>query len=99
VPAPSPQSLGYSGDSSNPWVERKAPIDVAAETGGAVNEIQRLLESLQEEDAPPPVDSRNQRNPQVPDLRPSEDVPTGPLPPVRLRAPIVNATMPRGAFP
>jgi hypothetical protein len=28
-----------------------------------------------------------------------EDVPPGPVPPLHLRGPVINATMPRGAFP
>src|SRR5262249_53488018 len=58
--APNLQSLGYSSDSSKLWVARKAPIDAVAEARGAVavNEIQRLLESLPEE-TPTPIDTRN----------------------------------------
>jgi peptidoglycan/xylan/chitin deacetylase (PgdA/CDA1 family) len=96
--APSPQSLGYSGDKSKPWVARKASIDIVEETGAPVNEIQRLLESLQDEDAPP-VDDRNRKSPHLIDPWPMEDVPPGPVPPLHLRGPVINATMPRGAFP
>src|SRR5258708_37651977 len=96
LPAPSLQSLGYSSDLPKLWVARKAPIDVVAETRGAVavNEIQRLLESLPEETAAP-IDNRNRTIPQL--LDPSEDPPSAS--PLRLRGPIVNAVMPRGAFP
>jgi hypothetical protein len=96
LPAPSLQSLGYSSDIPKLWVARKAPIDVVAEARGAVavNEIQRLLESLPEE-TPTPIDNRNRSIPQL--LDPSEDPPAAS--PLRLRGPIVNAVMPRGAFP
>src|SRR5262249_19462222 len=50
TPAPSPQGLGYAGDVTKPWVTPKALIDGVAEARGAVavDEIQRLLESLPE---------------------------------------------------
>ena len=98
LPAPSLQSLGYSDDSPKSWVARKAPIDVVAETRGAVavNEIQRLLESLPEETAAP-IDNR--KIPQLLDPSPTEDVPAGSVSPMRVRGPTVNAVMPRGAFP
>jgi peptidoglycan/xylan/chitin deacetylase (PgdA/CDA1 family) len=98
LPTPSLQSLGYSGDISNPWAARKTPIDVAAETVGPVNEIQRLLESLQEEDAPP-VDDHNRKKTQLLGPSSEEDPPAGSLSRPRLSGPIVNATMPRGPFP
>ncbi len=96
LPAPSLQSLGYSSDSPKLWVARKAPIDVVAEARGAVavNEIQRLLESLPEET---PIDNR--KIPQLLDPWPTEDPPAGSASPLRLHGPIVNAVMPRGAFP
>src|SRR5258707_1276166 len=73
LPAPSPQSLGYSSDSPKLWVARKAPIDVVADARGAVavNEIQRLLESLPEETATP-MDNRNRKIPQLLDPSPAE---------------------------
>ncbi len=100
LPAPSPQSLGYSSDSPKLWVARKAPIDVVADARGAVavNEIQRLLESLPEETATP-IDNRNRKIPQLLDPSPAEDQFAGSVSPLWLRGPIVNAIMPRGAFP
>jgi peptidoglycan-N-acetylglucosamine deacetylase len=100
LPAPSLQSLGYSGDNSNSWVARRASADGAAEARGAVavDDIQRLLESLPEESAPLAGD-RNPKIPQFLDPSPTEDVTGGAMPPLRLRGPIVNAVMPRGAFP
>jgi len=97
LPAPSLQSLGYSSDLPKLWVARKAPIDVVAETRGAVavNEIQRLLESLPEETATP-IDNRNRTIPQLLD---PEDGPAGSTSPLQLRGPTANAVMPRGAFP
>ena len=97
LPAPGPQSLGYTGDSSKPWVTRKASIDLVAETAAPVNEIQRLLDSLQDEDAPS-ADDRNRKSPHLLDPWSTEDVPTVSVPPLPLRG-IINATMPRGAFP
>jgi hypothetical protein len=96
LPAPSLLSLGYSSDSPKLWVARKAPIDVVAEARGAVavNEIQRLLESLPEE-TPTPIDNRKIQ--QLLDPSPAEDQPAAS--PLRLRGPIVNTVMPRGAFP
>src|SRR5262249_4253274 len=95
--APNLQSLGYSSDSSKLWVARKAPIDAVAEArgAGAGNEIQRLLESLPEE-TPTPIDTRNRTIPQLLDAS-APDVPAGS--PLRLRGPMANAVMPRGAFP
>src|SRR5258708_32435805 len=97
LPAPSLQSLGYSSDIPKLWVARKAPIDVVAEARGAVavNEIQRLLESLPEETAAP-IDNLNRTIPQFLD---PEDGPAGSTLPLRLRGPTANAVMPRGAFP
>jgi hypothetical protein len=60
----------------------------------AVNEIQRLLESLPEE-TPTPIDNRKIQ--QLLDPSPAEDQPAAS--PLRLRGPIVNTVMPRGAFP
>jgi peptidoglycan-N-acetylglucosamine deacetylase len=98
LPAPSLQSLGYSSDSSKLWVARKAPIDLVAEARGAVavNEIQRLLESLPEETATL-IDNRNRTIPQLLDSSATEDEPAAS--PLRLRGPTANAVMPRGAFP
>ncbi len=100
LPAPSLQSLGYSGDGPRLWVARKAPVDAVAEARGAVavNEIQRLLESLPEETATP-IDNRNRKIPQLLDPALTEDVPAGSVSPLRLRGPTVNAVMPHGAFP
>jgi len=100
LPAPSLESLGYSNDSPKLWVGRKAPIDVAAEARSAVavNEIQRLLESLPEETGVP-IDNRNRKIPQLLDSSPADDLPTGSATPVRTRGPIANAAMPHGAFP
>ena len=99
LPAPGPQSLGYFGDSSKPWVARKASIDLVAETAAPVNAIQRLLDSLQDEEDLPPVDDRNRKSPHLLDPWSTEDVPIVSVPPLPLRGPIINATMPRGAFP
>jgi len=73
---------------------------VVADARGAVavNEIQRLLESLPEETATP-IDSRNRKIPQLLDPSPAEDQFAGSVSPLWLRGPIVNAVMPRGAFP
>jgi peptidoglycan/xylan/chitin deacetylase (PgdA/CDA1 family) len=61
------------------------PVDPMAETRGvvAVNEIQRLLESLPEETAPATADG----------------APAGQVATLRPRGPAANAVMPRGAFP
>jgi peptidoglycan/xylan/chitin deacetylase (PgdA/CDA1 family) len=98
LPAPSLQSLGYSSDNSNSWLAHKGALDGVAEARGAVavDDIQRLLESLPEENAPP-VDDRNPKILQIPDPSPTEDAASGS--PVRLHGPIVNAVMPHGAFP
>jgi len=99
LPAPSLQSLGYSDDSPKSWVARKAPIEAADARGAvAVNEIQRLLESLPEETATP-IDNRNRKIPQLLDPSPKEDLPAGSESPQRLHGPVANAVMPRGAFP
>src|SRR5579871_842135 len=97
LPAPSPQSFGYPGDSPTPSVERKASLDVVPNTMGAGNEIRRLLESLPPED-PPLVDDRRRKDLQVTDSAHSEDGPTGSVSP-RQRGPIATAILPRGAFP
>jgi hypothetical protein len=88
------------GDNPNSWVVRNMSIDTAGEARGAVavNEIQRLLESLPEENAPP-LDVRNRKIPQLLDPSPTENVPAGSVSPLPLRGPAVNAVMPRGAFP
>jgi len=62
----------------------------------AVDEIQRLLESLPDETAPP-IDDRNRKLPQFLEPWPSEDAPAQPASPPR--GPIVNAVLPRGGFP
>lgn len=100
LPAPSLQSLGYSGDHSNSWVARKGSADGVAEARGAVavDDIQRLLESLPEENAPP-VGDRSPKIPQSIDSPSAEDSTGGSMAPLRLRGPIVNAVMPLGAFP
>jgi len=103
LPAPSPQSLGYSDDSPRLWVPRKAPIDVAADARGAVavNEIQRLLDSLESlpVETATPIDNRARKIPQLLDPSPKEDVAAGWEWPPRLHGPMANAVMPRGAFP
>jgi hypothetical protein len=100
LPAPSLQSLGYSSDNPKLWVARDAPIDVTPEPRGAVavNEIQRLLESLPDETTLP-VDNRSRKIPQLLDSPPTEDLPAESASPQRLRGPIANAAMPHGAFP
>jgi peptidoglycan-N-acetylglucosamine deacetylase len=100
LPAPSLQNLGYSSGSPKLWAARRAPIDVAAETRGAVavNEIQRLLESLPEDTAVP-IDNRTSKSPQLLDSSTAEDLPAGSATPLRLHGPIANAAMPHGAFP
>jgi hypothetical protein len=98
LPAPNPQSFGYPGDSSAPWVARTASWDVVPETTGAGNDIRRLLESLPPEDAPG-VGDRQRKQPQLLDSLAPDDAPTGSMPPPQLRGPITNAMMPRGAFP
>jgi hypothetical protein len=79
---------------------RKTPIDAVAEAREpvAVDEIQRLLETLPDENAPP-IDDRDRKISQFPDPWPPEDVPAGTASPWRLRGPIVNAVLPRGGFP
>jgi hypothetical protein len=62
----------------------------------AVNEIQRLLESLPEENVAP-IDDRNRKIEQLLEASPAEDQPA--VSPLPLRGPIANAVMPRGAFP
>ena len=85
--APSPQDFGYPRDS----VRR-------AESSGAVSvdEIQRLLESLPDENMPP-VDNRKI----LQLLHPAHGnaTPAASVPPQALRGPAANAVMPRGAFP
>ena len=52
LPAPSPSSFSYPGETPMPRVERKASLDVVPETTGAGNDIRRLLESLPPEEPP-----------------------------------------------
>jgi hypothetical protein len=100
LPAPSLslEGLDYSGDNPNSWIARS--IDGAGETKDAVAvaDIQRLLESLPEEN-PPPVGDGDDKIPRLFDPSSAEDVTSGSMPPLRLRGPIVNAVMPHGAFP
>jgi hypothetical protein len=100
LPAPSLHGLDYASDNLNSWIARTSPIDAAAEAKGAVvvDDIERLLESLPEEN-PPPVGDRNHKIPELFDPPPTEDATSGSLPPPRLRGPVVNAVMPQGAFP
>jgi hypothetical protein len=93
---PSLQGLDYSGDSPTSWIAHS--IDGPAEAKGAVavDDIQRLLEVLPEEN-PPPTADRDHKIPQL-DPSPTEDV-SGSMSPLRLRGPIVNTVMPHGAFP
>jgi hypothetical protein len=69
-----------------------------AESSGAVSvdEIQRLLESLPDENMPP-VDNRKI----LQLLHPAHGnaTPAASVPPQALRGPAANAVMPRGAFP
>jgi len=92
--------LGYSGDRPKLWAARKAPIDAVAEARSAVavNEIQRLLESLPEETAVP-IDNRSRKIPELLDALSAQDVSAGSVSPPRLRGPMANAVMPHGAFP
>ena len=94
------QSPGYSGDSPKSLASRKASVDVVAEARGAVavNEIQRFLESLPDDNSAP-IDDRNRKIPQLLDPPPAEDAPAGPISPQRLHGPVANAALPRGAFP
>jgi peptidoglycan-N-acetylglucosamine deacetylase len=96
LPVPSLQGLDYSGDSPTSWIAHS--IDGPAEAKGAVavDDIQRLLEVLPEEN-PPPTADRDHKIPQL-DPSPTEDV-SGSMSPLRLRGPIVNTVMPHGAFP
>jgi hypothetical protein len=98
LPAPGLQGLDYSSDNANSWMARQTSIDGAAEAKGAVavEDIQRLLESLPEEN-PPPVGDRNQKTSEPVDPSPAEDLTSGS--PLRLRGPVANAVMPHGAFP
>jgi peptidoglycan-N-acetylglucosamine deacetylase len=84
--APSLGGLDYASDDPNSWITRRASIDGAAEASGAVavDDIQRLLESLPDENLP---------------VAPTEDATSGPMSPLRLRGPLVNAVLPHGAFP
>jgi len=95
LPIPSLLSLSYPTGSP-----RRPTVDPVGEARGpvAVDEIQRLLESLPDETAPP-IDDRNRKLPQFLEPWPSEDAPAQPASPPRLRGPIVNAVLPRGGFP
>jgi peptidoglycan-N-acetylglucosamine deacetylase len=99
LPAPSLQGLDYASDNPNPWITRRASIDGAAEAKGAVavDDIQRLLESLPDEN-PPPVGDHH-KIPQPFDPSPTEDATSGPMSSLQLRGPLVNAVLPHGAFP
>lgn len=99
-PAPGLHGLGYAMESPKPWAEPRVPIDMIAESKGAVavNEIQRLLESLPEETLPP-TDDHNRKILRALDQPTAENPPAGSATPPRARGSIVNAVMPRGAFP
>jgi peptidoglycan-N-acetylglucosamine deacetylase len=92
LPAPSLQSLDYPVDRATSW---SGPVE--AKGAVAVDDIQRLLESLPEEN-PPPTADRSHKIPQL-DPSPTQDVTSGSMSPLRLRGPTVNAVMPHGAFP
>jgi peptidoglycan/xylan/chitin deacetylase (PgdA/CDA1 family) len=97
MPAAGPQSPGATGASVRPWPSSKAPVDVVGETKDAVavNEIQRLLESLPEDT----VATANDRGRKTPPAA-AGDMPAGPVATLRPRGgPAANAAMPRGAFP
>jgi hypothetical protein len=98
LPAPSLQGLDYSSDNANSWIPSKASIDGAAEAKGAVavDDIQRLLESLPEDNPPP---DGNHKITEPSDPSPTEGVTSGSVSPLPLRGPITNAVMPHGAFP
>ena len=93
------QGLGYSGDSPKSWATRNASMDMVGEARGvvAVNEIQRLLESLPEDDGAS-IDDRNKIL-RLLDASATGDPPAGSVSPLRLHGPIANATMPRGSIP
>jgi hypothetical protein len=97
---PSLLSLSYSSGSPKAGTARKTPIDAVAEARDpvAVDEIQRLLESLPDENAPP-IDDRNRKISEFLDPWPPEDAPAGPPSLRRLHGPVVNAVLPRGGFP
>jgi peptidoglycan-N-acetylglucosamine deacetylase len=83
-PALGPHALDadrMAADSLRAWASRSA-IDGDARGAVAVNEIQRLLESLPEDDSTPAFDD-------------------GAIKPVATlrRSPLINAVIPRGAFP
>jgi peptidoglycan/xylan/chitin deacetylase (PgdA/CDA1 family) len=78
-PSLDPHALD-AGDSLKAWASRAA-VDGEARGAVAVNEIQRLLESLPEENTPPPDEGAVKS---VATLR---------------RSPLINAVIPRGAFP
>jgi hypothetical protein len=94
------QSPGFSGEGPKSLASRKASVDVVAEARGAVavNEIQRFLESLPDDNSAP-IEDRNRKIPQPLDPSPAEDAPAGPISPLRLHGPVANTALPRGAFP
>lgn len=96
LPPAGPRSPAYLGEGVTSWVSSKAPFDVIGETKGAVavNEIQRLLESLPEDSVATAADHGRKASSAT-----ADDAPTGNLATLRPRGPAVNAIMPRGAFP
>jgi peptidoglycan-N-acetylglucosamine deacetylase len=91
-PALGPHALDFD-DSLKAWASR-TPVDAETRGAVAVNEIQRLLESLPEENAPS-VEIHNKKISELRDGASGEEAATG-LP---ARHPLVNAVIPRGAFP
>jgi peptidoglycan/xylan/chitin deacetylase (PgdA/CDA1 family) len=91
-PALGPRVLDFD-DSLKAWASR-TPVDAETRGAVAVNEIQRLLESLPEENGPP-VEIHNKKISGLLDGASGEEAATG-LPALH---PLVNAVIPRGAFP
>ncbi len=110
LPAAGPYSPAYVAEGGTPWLPSKAPLDVVGETKGpvAVNEIQRLLESLPE-DIPATADDHSVKvSPAITTVddhsrkvspATADDLPAGNVATLRPRGPAANAIMPRGAFP